>query len=39
MIEDVSKVVDETARRIKVKAIRGTRSAVGFIEYSNLENE
>ena len=29
MIEDVSKVVDETAKKIKVKIIRGTRLAVG----------
>lgn len=32
MIKSVSKVVDQTAKRIKVKAIRGTRLAVGFIE-------
>ena len=30
--KDVSKVVDETAKKIKVRAIRGTRLAVGFIE-------
>jgi predicted O-methyltransferase YrrM len=29
-LKDVSKVVDETAKRIKVKAIQGTRLAVGF---------
>jgi predicted O-methyltransferase YrrM len=32
MYKDVSKVVDETAKKIRVKAIRGTRLAVGFIE-------
>lgn len=32
MIKDVSKVVDETAKLIKVKAIRGTRLALGLIE-------
>lgn len=32
MYKDVSKVVDETAKKMKVKAIRGTRLAVGFTE-------
>lgn len=32
MIKDVSQVVDETAERIKVNAIQGTRLAIGFIE-------
>ncbi len=32
MYKDVSKVVDEAAKTIKVKAIRGTRLAVGFKE-------
>jgi predicted O-methyltransferase YrrM len=30
MYKDVSKVVDETAKKMTVKAIRGTRLAVGF---------
>lgn len=30
MLEDVSRAVDETARRMTVRAIRGTRLAVGF---------
>lgn len=30
MLEDVSRLVDETAARIRVHAIRGTRLAVGF---------
>lgn len=32
MIYDVSKVVDEAAKRIKTNVIQGTRLAVGFIE-------
>lgn len=32
MYEDVSRVVDETGRRISTRAIRGTRLAVGFVE-------
>ena len=32
MYEDVSRVVDETGQTIPVKAIRGTRLAVGFVE-------
>lgn len=32
MIKAVSEVADETAKRIKVKAIRGTRLAIGFME-------
>ena len=32
MYKDVSKVVDETAKNMKVKAIQGTRLAVGFNE-------
>jgi len=32
MIEDVSKVVDETAAKIKTRAVRGSRFAVGFNE-------
>ena len=31
MIEDVSRAVDETARRIQVRAIRSTSLAVGFV--------
>lgn len=31
MTKDVSKVVDETSKQIKVKAIRGTRLAIGFV--------
>jgi predicted O-methyltransferase YrrM len=34
MIRDVSHAVDETAARIEVKAIRGTRLAVGFKQRS-----
>ena len=30
MLEDVSRAVDECSRRIKVRAVRGTRLAVGF---------
>jgi len=30
MIRDVSRAVDETATRIEVKAVRGTRFAIGF---------
>lgn len=32
MYEDVSRVVDETGRKITTRAIRGTRLAVGFLE-------
>jgi len=32
MMKDVSQVVDETAKRLEVKAIRGTRLAIGFKE-------
>lgn len=32
MYDDVSRVVDETSRKITTKAIRGTRLAVGFLE-------
>lgn len=31
MTEDVSKVVDQTSEKIKIKAIRGTRLAIGFV--------
>jgi len=31
MLKDVSRVVDETARRIKVRALRGTRLAAAFV--------
>lgn len=31
MIKDVSKIVDETAKKIKIKALRGTRLAIGFV--------
>ena len=30
MLEDVSRVVDETAEQVQVRAIRGTRFAIGF---------
>lgn len=32
MVRHVSKVVDETAKRLKINAIQGTRLAVGYIE-------
>lgn len=32
MYEDVSRVVDETGRKIPTRAVRGTRLAVGFVK-------